>query len=110
MGSRLCNKILSIVFFALVASLQDNQDRFKRLTVLLFEKYYLLLSRLSMPKEAVLGLLPMVMGKAVLLIIENKIIEKVGLLFEASHTKGGVCSAENMAYLFCTGLFTTNCV
>lgn len=55
-----------------------------------------------------LGMFPMVVGKAVLLIIETKIIERIGLLVEASQSKGGVCSAENMIYLFVTGLFTTN--
>jgi hypothetical protein len=52
----------------------------------------------------------MVVGKAILLIIEGKIKEKLSLLIEATQSKGGVCSSENMVYLFCCGLFTSNCV
>lgn len=109
-GCRLSNKILSIVFFALVAIIQEDSKRFQNLLVLLYEKYYIFLARLSSPKDLVLNELPMVLGKAILLILEDKIKEKLSLLIEASEGKGGVCSSENMVYLFCTGLFTSNCV
>ena len=73
-----------------------------------FEKYFILIARLSSPKEPVLQIMPWLCGKAMLLIIKEKIVEPLENLVENEPVMRnghlGVACAENMIYMFCFGL------
>lgn len=82
MATQLCNKILAIVFFCLVATIHSDKASFKVMSELFFSKYFELMIRIQPPKDLVLGLLPMLVGKAILLIIDQKIAEKLRTLID----------------------------
>jgi hypothetical protein len=101
------------VFYALIATIQGKKEKFNKLSELLFKKYYILMARLNPPKDLILSLLPMLTGKAILLVIDQKVTEKLKVLIDdgqlGDHTNGA-CSSENMIYLFCLGLFNSSFV
>ena len=94
--TRLANKLLSIVFYLFVASLQQRENQ--ELQALFFEKYFLFMTRLDTPSQQILNIMPLLVAKALLVIIETKLKEPLTQLV----------GSQNSVYLFVMGLFNSS--
>ena len=76
--------MFSAAVYALVAVITGNTRQFVVLTQFIFRKHFSVVTRLNEPKDPILNVLPFLIARAILLVFEDKFVEKFGALIKCS--------------------------